>query len=392
MRALPKIETAGWIACSRSVAVTNSAIISNIRHASRAELCERFTSWGSDGLGTLGDVRAMAVNLQMDMNDTKKRLLLVDAPSYFYRAFHALPEFRSPSGEPTGAILGVVNMLRKLKQDFPSDYIAAVLDPKGKTFRDAIYPEYKATRQAMPEPLSVQIEPMIETIRALGWPVICVDGVEADDVIGTLVRHAERHGWNSVISTGDKDLTQLVNDCVTWVNTMAVPMEKLDREGVRAKFGVPPEKIIDYLALMGDAVDNVPGVDKVGPKTACKLIEQYGSLEGVIAHADEIKGVVGENLRRVKDWLPTGRQLLTVKTDVALPFEIESLNDKGPDVAKLSALYERFGFRTLRDALVNREDAAEHGDSRPGTDPEPGKGVNLGLSPGNSENRDLFPA
>ena len=215
------------------------------------------------------------------MSETKKRLLLVDAPSYFYRAFHALPEFRSPSGEPTGAILGVVNMLRKLKQDFPSDYIAAVLDPKGKTFRDEIYPEYKATRQSMPEPLAVQIEPMIETIRALGWPVICVDGVEADDVIGTLVTHAQERGWDSVISTGDKDLTQLVNDKVLWVNTMSG--DKLDPAGVKAKFGVPPELIVDYLALIGDAVDNVPGVDKVGPKTACKLIEAYGSLEGVIA-------------------------------------------------------------------------------------------------------------
>jgi DNA polymerase-1 len=300
------------------------------------------------------------------MNETKKRLLLVDAPSYFYRAFHALPEFRSPSGEPTGAILGVVNMLRKLKQDFPSDYIAAVLDPKGKTFRDDIYPEYKATRQAMPEPLSVQIEPMIETIRALGWPVVVVDGVEADDVIGTLVRRAEAQGWDSVISTGDKDLTQLVNDRVLWVNTMSG--DRLDPAGVKAKFGVPPELIIDYLALMGDAVDNVPGVDKVGPKTACKLIEQFGSLEGVIAHADEVKGVVGENLRRVKDWLPTGRALLTVKIDVELPFEMESLKDKGSDDAKLVELFTRFGFRTLRDAFINKEDAPEGGDSPAPTD------------------------
>jgi DNA polymerase-1 len=310
----------------------------------------------------------------IDMNETKKRLLLVDAPSYFYRAFHAIRELRSPAGEPTNAIYGVVNMLRKLKQDFPSDYIACVLDPKGRTFRDDIYPEYKATRQAMPEDLAKQIDPLLETIRALGWPVVCVDGVEADDVIGTLVREAERHGWSSVISTGDKDLTQLVNDCVTWVNTMAVPMEKLDAEGVRAKFGVPPEKIVDYLALIGDAVDNVPGVDKVGPKTACKLIEQYGSLEGVIEHADEVKGVVGENLRRVKDWLPTGRTLLTVKTDVELPFAMEELKDKGPDNKKLLELYTRFGFRTLRDALANKEDAGEKGDSSVAPPPGAAKG------------------
>jgi len=307
------------------------------------------------------------------MNETKKRLLLVDAPSYFYRAFHAIRELRSPAGEPTNAIYGVVNMLRKLKQDFPSDYIAAVIDPKGKTFRDAIYPQYKATRQAMPEELAAQIDPLLETIPALGWPLVCVDGVEADDVIATLVRHAQARGIDSVISTGDKDLTQLVNEHVLWVNTMAVPMEKLDPAGVKAKFGVPPELIVDYLALIGDAVDNVPGVDKVGPKTACKLIEQYGSLEGVIAHADEIKGVVGENLRKVAGWLPTGRKLLTVKTDVELPFGVETLTDRGPDDAKLAALYERFGFRTLRDAILNKEDAPERA---------AGTSLSLGRGPG----------
>src|SRR5258706_4086274 len=315
------------------------------------------------------------------MNDTKKRLLLVDAPSYFYRAFHAIRELRSPAGEPTNAIYGVVNMLRKLKQDFPSDYIATVFDPKGKTFRDDIYPQYKATRQAMPEELASQIDPLLETIKALAWPIICVDGVEADDVIGTLVTIAQKeHGWLSVISTGDKDLTQLVTDAVLWVNTMSG--DKLDPAGVKEKFGVPPGKIVDYLALMGDAVDNVPGVDKVGPKTACKLIEQYGSLEGVIEHADEVKGIVGENLRKVMEWLPTGRQLLTVKTDVELPFALDELVDKGPDTEKLAALYQRFGFRTLRDALLKKEDAPEKGDApTPGTDPEPGRGVNQGPSP-----------
>jgi DNA polymerase-1 len=293
------------------------------------------------------------------MKESNKRLLLVDASSYLYRAFHALPELRSASGEPTGAIRGVVSMLQKLKQDFPSDYIAAVFDPKGRTFRDDIYPEYKATRQAMPEELAAQIGPLFEIIPALGWPLVVVDGVEADDVIGTLVTHAQKtHGWNCIVSTGDKDLTQLVTDKMLWVNTMATPFEKLDPAGVKAKFGVPPDRIIDYLALMGDAVDNVPGVDKVGPKTAAKLIEQYGSLENVIAHADELKGVVGENLRKVKDWLPTGRKLLTVKIDVELPFEIESLVDRGPDVEKLSALYDRFGFRTWKDALLAGKGAA----------------------------------
>ena len=311
------------------------------------------------------------------MNDTKKRLLLVDASSYLYRAFHALPEFRSPAGEPTGAILGVINMLRKLKQDFPSDYIAAVFDPKGKTFRDDIYPQYKATRQAMPEPLAAQIEPLLATVRALGWPVVVVDGVEADDVIGTLVRLAGKRGWDSVISTGDKDLTQLVSERVLWVNTMS--NEKLSPQGVKEKFGVPPERIIDYLALMGDAVDNVPGVEKVGPKTAAKMIEQYGSLEGVIEHAGEVKGVVGDNLRKVLDWLPTGRRLLTVKTDVELPFEVESLVAARPDEPKLASLYERFGFRTLRDALVNKEDASEGGASAPAPPTPPKAGRNFAI-------------
>jgi DNA polymerase-1 len=287
------------------------------------------------------------------MDEPKKRLLLVDASSYLYRAFHALPEFRSPAGEPTGAIRGVVDMLRKLKADFPSDYIAAVFDPKGKTFRDEIYPQYKATRQTMPEDLAAQIEPLFETIRALGWPLVVVDGVEADDVIGTLARHAEKvHGWDTLISTGDKDLTQLVSERITWMNTMS--NERLDPKAVEEKFGVPPERIVDYLALMGDSVDNVPGVEKVGPKTAAKLIQEYGSLEGVMEHAGEVKGVVGENLRRALDWLPTGRVLVTVKTDVPLPFEIESLVQSQPDREKLAALFERFGFRTLRDAILQQ--------------------------------------
>jgi DNA polymerase-1 len=296
-----------------------------------------------------------------------KRLLLVDTPSYFYRAFHAIRELRSPAGEPTNAIFGVVNMLRKLKQDFPSDYIACVLDPRGKTFRDELYPEYKATRSAMPEELAAQIEPLLEAIRAMGWPVVVVDGVEADDVIGTLAAHAERaHGWKTVISTGDKDLTQLVSDKVLWVNTMS--NEKLGPEGVKEKFGVPPERIVDYLALVGDAVDNVPGVDKVGPKTAAKLLQEYGSLDNLIAHAAEVKGVVGENLRKALDWLPTARTLVTVKTDVALPFEAESLADRGPDKEKLAALYEKFGFRTLREAL-EKEGGGEA--TRPPPQPSP---------------------
>ena len=232
----------------------------------------------------------------------------------------------------------------------------------------------------MPEDLAAQIEPLFETIRALGWPLVVVEGVEADDVIGTLARHAERvHGWDTLISTGDKDLTQLVSERITWMNTMS--NETLDPKGVEAKFGVPPERIIDYLALMGDAVDNVPGVDKVGPKTAAKLVQEYGSLEGVMAHADEVKGVVGENLRKALDWLPTGRTLVTVKTDVALPFGIESLVQGEPDREKLVALYERFGFRGMREALLKGEGGGGRMALTPSPSPQAGEGSAVLASP-----------
>jgi DNA polymerase I len=251
-------------------------------------------------------------------NETK-HLLLVDISSYFYRAFHAMPDLRSPAGEPTGAIYGVANMLKRLRDEHPHDYSACVFDPKGKTFRDEIYADYKATRSSMPEDLAAQLPALRETIEALGWPCVVVDGVEADDVIGTLARHASARGVKTMVSTGDKDLAQLVNEQVTLVNTMS--NERLDIEGVKTKFGVPPERIIDYLALMGDTVDNVPGVEKVGPKTAAKWIAEYGSLDGVMTNAANIKGVVGENLRKALDWLPTGRTLVTVKCDVPLAIE-----------------------------------------------------------------------
>ncbi|HWI14058.1 MAG TPA: 5'-3' exonuclease H3TH domain-containing protein, partial [Burkholderiales bacterium] len=236
-----------------------------------------------------------------------KTLLLVDGSSYLYRAFHALPDLRNRQGEPTGAIYGVLNMLRKLHKDVRADYSACVFDAKGRTFRDDLYDQYKANRPPMPDDLSQQTQPLCEAIAAMGWPLLTVDGVEADDVIGTLSREAERKGMRVVISTGDKDMAQLVSEAVTLVNTMS--SETLDVEGVRQKFGVPPERIIDYFALVGDSIDNVPGVDKVGPKTAAKWITQFGSLDGVIAHAGDIGGVVGENLRRVVDWLPRGREL-----------------------------------------------------------------------------------
>ncbi len=240
-----------------------------------------------------------------------KTLLLVDGSSYLYRAFYALPDLRSPQGAPTGAIYGVLSMLRKLRADYPADYSACVFDTKGKTFRDDWYPEYKAQRPAMPNDLAAQIAPLHEAIAVVGWNILMVDGVEADDVIGTLTHQASQQGVRCIISTGDKDLTQLVNEHVLWVNTMSE--ERLGEAGVEAKFGVKPERIVDYLTLVGDTVDNVPGVPKVGPKTAVKWLTQYGTLDNLVAHAGEIKGVVGDNLRAALDWLPMGRQLVTVK-------------------------------------------------------------------------------
>ena len=284
--------------------------------------------------------------------DPEKTLLLVDGSSYLYRAYHALPELRSPkTGEPTGAIYGVLNMLRKLATDYKAQARAAVFDARGRTFRDELYSDYKATRTAMPDDLSLQVEPLHEAIRALGWPLLVVEGVEADDVIATLVEQAKGRGWRTVISTGDKDLTQLVDAQTLWINTMS--NEKLDVAGVTAKFGVPPDRIVDYLALIGDQIDNIPGVDKVGPKTACKWIQQYGSLEGVIANADKISGLAGENLRKVKDWLPKARELLTVKRDVPLPISLEQLTDGQRDPAKQRAQYDRFGFKTWLKEVEN---------------------------------------
>jgi DNA polymerase-1 len=270
-------------------------------------------------------------------------LVLVDGSSYLYRAFHALPDLRNATGEPTGAIYGVLNMLRRLVSDYKADFLGCVFDAKGKTFRDEVYPEYKATRAPMPDDLAAQIEPLLEAITAMGWPLLVVDGVEADDVIGALARQAESQGIRTVVSTGDKDLAQLVDPSVTLINTMS--NETLDVEGVKAKFGVVPERIVDYLALVGDTVDNIPGVEKVGPKTAAKWLAQYGSLEGVLAHADEIPGVVGENLRKVRDWLPKARELVTVKTDLELPFKVADLAPRERDREKLRALFQRFGFK-----------------------------------------------
>jgi DNA polymerase-1 len=278
-----------------------------------------------------------------------KTLLLVDGSSYLYRAFHALPELRNPRGEPTGAIYGVINMLRRLLKDVPADYAACVFDARGKTFREEAYPEYKANRPSMPEDLAGQIAPLKETVVALGWPLLEVEGVEADDVIGTLACEAERAGMKVVISTGDKDIAQLVTAQVTLVNTMS--NEILDEAGVLRKFGIGPKLIIDYLTLVGDSVDNVPGVSKVGPKTAVKWLAQYGTLDGVVGRAAEVGGAVGENLRKSLDWLPKARELLTIKCDVPLPVKVTELALQPRDTAKLATLFDRFGFKSWRQEL-----------------------------------------
>ncbi|MEQ1603043.1 MAG: DNA polymerase I [Methylophilaceae bacterium] len=292
-----------------------------------------------------------------------KTLLLVDGSSYLYRAFHAMPDLRNSQNEPTGAIQGVLNMLRRLHKDYPSDYSACVFDAKGKTFRDDIYPEYKANRAAMPDDLRPQIAPLHEAIKALGWPLLMIEGVEADDVIGALAKQAEREGVKVIISTGDKDIAQLVNAHITVVNTMRDAFRKvddvLDVAGVEKKFGIPPSLIVDYLTLIGDTVDNVPGVEKVGPKTAVKWLTQYGSLDNIVTHADEIKGVVGENLRKALPWLPTARELITIRCDVGIQENLSDLAPQAIDKPKLAELFERFEFKSWRRELDGMADGIQ---------------------------------
>jgi len=303
-----------------------------------------------------------------------KTLLLVDGSSYLYRAFHAMPDLRNRQNEPTGAIQGVLNMLRRLHKDYPADYSACVFDAKGKTFRDDIYPEYKANRAAMPDDLRAQIAPLHEAIKALGWPLIVEEGVEADDVMGALAKQAEREGMRVIISTGDKDMAQLVNEHVTLVNTMPNAYRKgdevLDIAGVEAKFGIPPERIVDYLMLIGDSSDNVPGVEKVGPKTAVKWLKQYGSLDNIVAHADEITGVVGENLRRALPWLPTARELITIRCDVGIRENLADLAPQPQDKAKLIELFDRLDFKSWRRELDQPQptDSASNKSAQPASD------------------------
>ncbi len=285
-------------------------------------------------------------------------LLLVDGSSYLYRAYHAMPDLRAADGFPTGAIHGMVAMMKRLREQVLGDaggHAACVFDASGPTFRDDWYPQYKAQRAPMPDDMRTQIAPIHEVVRLLGWPVVTVPRIEADDAIGTLARVGAAAGHRVLISTGDKDLAQLVDDQVTLINTMS--NERLDHAGVLAKFGVPPDRIVDYLTLVGDVVDNVPGVDKVGPKTAAKWIAEYGSLDGVIAAAAEIKGAVGENLRRALDWLPMGRRLVTVLTDCDLSDhvagwpDVQALAMRPVDQAGLLDFYQRHGFKAWRREL-----------------------------------------
>ncbi|MFZ9574531.1 MAG: DNA polymerase I [Limnohabitans sp.] len=317
-------------------------------------------------------------------------LLLVDGSSYLYRAFHAMPDLRAVPGDPasaaTGAIRGMINMMQSLRREVPATYVACVFDAKGPTFRDTLYPEYKAHRSPMPDDLRSQIEPIHEVVRLMGWTVLDVPGVEADDVIGTLAVTAARQGIEVIVSSGDKDLSQLVNEHITIIDTMNG--KRRDVAGVTTEFGVPPALMVDYQTLVGDAVDNVPGVEKVGPKTAAKWLVEFGSLEALVARAGEIKGVAGENLRKALDWLPMARQLLTIKTDCDLNGHVpdlpslQSLVWKDTDPEALKQFYLQYGFKSLAKALEEPSNVARGGTSA-GTTPGPA---------GTSWSGDLFDA
>jgi DNA polymerase-1 len=283
-------------------------------------------------------------------------LVLVDGSSYVYRAFHALPPLSNSRGEPTGAVLGVMNMLLKFLKDYAPQRMAVVFDAPGRTFRDDLFAEYKAQRPGMPDELRAQIEPLLAIIRAQGLPLLRVPGVEADDVIGTLACRAAAAGQAVLISTGDKDMAQLVSESITLINTMS--NTELDRAGVKAKFDVFPEQIIDYLALIGDSSDNIPGIDKVGPKTAAKLLAQYGTLDGLIAHVAEIPGRVGENLRAGLATLELSRRLATIHTDLELPPAGAALERGAPDVPALREIYQRLELRGLLRQLEGGESGA----------------------------------
>ena len=287
-----------------------------------------------------------------------KTLLLVDGSSYLYRAFHALPDLKNKKNHPTGVIYGVLNMLRLTHSQFPSDYSVCIFDAKGKTFRNDIYEDYKANRPKMPEELAIQIEPLKKAISAMGWPMLIENSVEADDVIGTLSKRANENNIKVIISTGDKDLAQLVNKHTTLINTMT--NEKLDIEGVKNKFGISPSLIIDYLTIIGDKADNVPGIEKVGPKTALKWLDEYKSLEKIINNSDRFTGVVGENLKKAIDWLPTAKDLITIRCNLDINFNWEDFKKKDADEEILKEIYTEFNFtRWLQDLKKNNFNESE---------------------------------
>ncbi len=291
----------------------------------------------------------MANNLTPQLTEHHAPVVLVDGSSYLFRAFYALPDLRTTSGHPTGAIRGVISMLRRLAKDYPDSPLAVVFDAPGKTFRDDMYSEYKANRSAMPDDLREQIAPIHEMIKAMGLPLVSIAGVEADDVIGTYAAQATALQRQTVISTGDKDMAQLVTPFVTLVNTMTETT--MDAGGVKDKFGVGPELIVDYLALMGDTVDNIPGVPKVGPKTAAKWLNEFGSLDELMARADEVKGKVGENLRESLEQLPLSRALTQIKCDVELPLTFEDLVPQQADTESLAQFYGQFEFKSWQQEI-----------------------------------------
>jgi len=295
-----------------------------------------------------------------------KPLILVDGSSYLFRAYYALPDLRNSAGEPTGAIRGVIAMIRKLSKDYPDSPVAVVFDAPGKTFRDDMYSEYKANRDATPDDLRAQIPPIHDIIRAMGLPLLVVPGVEADDVIGTLAAQASAAKRETIVSTGDKDMAQLVTDHVTLVNTMTETT--MDRDGVIEKFGVPPELIIDYLALMGDTVDNIPGVPKVGPKTAAKWLNQFGSLDEVMAKADEVKGKVGENLRDSLEQLPLSKALTTIRCDLELEQNLDDLVPQPPDQEQLREFFAKLEFKTWLEEVAGGDGAEPNEPASAGSD------------------------
>ncbi|MFW6322089.1 MAG: DNA polymerase I [Guyparkeria sp.] len=296
------------------------------------------------------------------MTDRNGPVILVDGSSFLFRAFHALPPLNAPDGTPTGAIHGVINMLLKLRREADPSHMAVVFDAPGRTFRDDIYPEYKAHRPPLPDDLRVQIEPVHALVRALGFPLLCIEGVEADDVIGTLMHEARENNEEVIVATADKDFAQLVAPGVTLVNTMS--NKTTDVDAVVERYGIRPEQFIDYLALVGDNVDNIPGVPGCGPKTAAKWLNQYGSLDEIIAHADAIKGKVGQSLRDSLDFLPVSRRLVTIRTDCELPVTLDELVIEEPDVQTGLAMADRYGLNTLR-RWFGEQDV-------PGGDGEPG--------------------